>query len=140
MSVRKIDRFQAFQFQPDFSPPAETATPAAEPTPAAVPSSDDVISVPVMELAALGAQIQAEAAAVARAPIDEALAARLEQAAEKLTDAVTDLSELASALDLAARMGQVPPALVPLAETAAQRLVDGQGDLFAACKALSDKS
>lgn len=139
MRRRQISHFRAFAFQADFSSPAGAA-PSAPPADQRPEADDERVSLPIMEIAALGAQLQAQAAEVARAPVEAALAERLEQAASKLAAATDQLSELAIALDLAARMSQVPPALAPLAERAAKTLADGQGDLFAACQSLAAKS
>ena len=139
MSRRQITQFRAFDFQSDFSAPGKA--PVETPMQTAASSlEEDTVSLPVMEIAALGAQLQAQATEAACAPIDDALAKRIESAAERLSAAMEQLSELAVALDLAARMGQVPPTLAPVAERAARSLADGQGDLFAACKSLTDTS
>ena len=135
MSRRQIKQFKAFSFQSDFTAPeAENASPPISEQQSE--AEEERVSVPIMEIAALSAQLQADAAKTARAAIDAALLERLELSAAKLATASEHLLELATSLDLAARMGQVPPALVPVAERAAKSLVDGQGDLFAACKSL----
>lgn len=139
MTRRPISQFKAFAFQSDFSSP-DGGSETLAPRPELADADDERVSLPIMEIAALGAQLQAQAAEVARAPVEAALLERLEKSATKLTEAMEHLTELAIALDLAARMGQVPPALAPVAERAAKSLADGQGDLFAACQSLAVKS
>ena len=135
MSRREVSQFRAFEFRADFAIPAPE--PASSQPPEETAPEADCVSIPVMELAALGAQIQAEAGEAARRSQDEALAERLEAAAGRLNEALRLMADLAASLDLAARMGQVPAAMVTPAENAARALCDGQGDLFAACKQLA---
>jgi len=135
MSRREVTQFSAFEFRADFAAPAPE--PASRQRPEETAPEEECVSIPVMELAALGAQLQAEASEAARRSQDDALAERLEAAAARLDEALHLLAELAASLDLAARMGQVPAALVDPAEKAARALCDGQGDLFAACKQLT---
>ena len=135
MSRREVSQFRAFEFRADFAIPAPE--PASSEPPEETAPEADCVSIPVMELAALGAQLQAEAGEAARRSQDEALAERLEAAAGRLNEALRLMADLAASLDLAARMGQVPAAMVTPAENAARALCDGQGDLFAACKQLA---
>ncbi|MEM9738827.1 MAG: hypothetical protein AAF829_03095 [Pseudomonadota bacterium] len=137
MSRRQINQFSAFEFQADFSAPKTVSQSTNPPTPT---EADETVTLPVMEIAALGAKLQADAAEAARGPVDAALVERLEQATDQLSAALAHLTELSVALDLAARMGQIPPSLAPIADQAAKSLADGQGDLFAACKALTSKA
>lgn len=121
---RKIEDFRPYDFQADFSAPK----PAPEP---------DTVTLPATELAALGAQLRGEAAAEARALIDAEALAGLETAIERLSGALADLSALAERLDALGRAGALPEDVARLADMAARRIADGQGDLFATCQSLA---
>lgn len=121
---RKVEDFRPFTFEADFTPPAKT--PPVE-----------TVTLPAADLAALGAQFKGEAMAEARAGLDADTVARLESAIERLAGALTDLSTLAERLDRLGHEGHLPEDVARLAEMAARRVSDGQGDLFAACQSLA---
>ena len=127
MSRRKIQSFRPFEFQADFSPPPRASAPRPD---------DSELPVPMAQMAALGAQLQAEAMESARATLDAAALERLEAAIEQLGAAAHELNRLAEHLDAAGQAGLIGPGPAALAERAAKHICDGQGDLFATCKAL----
>lgn len=128
MSRRRIDSFKPFAFQADFAP-----------QPAPAPRADDTeLPASLAQMAALGAQLQADAMKAARAPVDAAVLERLEAAIEQLGAAAHELNRLAEHLDAAGQAGLIGPGPAALAERAAKHICDGQGDLFASCKALRE--
>ncbi len=127
MSRRRIETLRSFDFSADFQPPQ------AQP-------SEPKVSLRPAELAELGARLQAEGAAQAQSRLDTETAARLEATAQRLEHALQDLSALTRQLDRLGREGHLPPKLAQLAALAAQRILDGQGDLFASCQSFSPKS
>lgn len=127
MSRRKIESFRPFDFQADFSP--QPAEPARVKDESELPAS-------LAQMAALGAQLQAEAMASARATLDAGVLEQLEAAIDRLTAAASELNRLAELLDAAGQAGVIGPGPAALAERAAKQICDGQGDLFATCKAL----
>lgn len=129
MSTRRIETFKPFAFQSDFG---------VQPTPPE--PRPDSVEVPIAELAAMGAQLQADAMEAARAPLDAAAAERLEAAITRLTGALETLSQLSEQLHALGEAGALPPGVAHLATLAAQRICDGQGDLFAACQSLATKT
>jgi len=130
MTRRRIDTLQPFAFQADFQVPAP-------PVEADAPSQG---ALPLAELAAIGAQLQAEAAEAARAPLDAALVDRLESAIARLGEASALMGDLAAALDHARGAAGLPHGASEAARRSAQALCDGQGDLFAVCQALQAKA
>lgn len=129
MSTRRIETLKPFAFQADFG---------AQPTPQA--PRPDTVDVPIADLAAMGAQLQAEARDAARAPLDAAAAERLEAAIARLSGALDVLSELTQQLHGLGEAGALPDGAAHLARLAAQRICDGQGDLFAACQSFATKT
>ena len=127
MSRRKIENFRPFDFQADFSP-----QPVEKP-----PLKDDTeLPASLAQMAALGAQLQAEAMESARATLDAGVLEQLEAAIDRLNTAASELNRLAEYLDAAGKAGLIGPGPAALAERAAKHICDGQGDLFATCKAL----
>lgn len=123
---RKVEDFRPFAFEADFSAPERA--PEAE-----------TVTLPAAELAALGAQLKSEAVAEARAALDADALERLECAVQRLASALEDMSALAERLDTLGRAGALPADVARLAEMAARRIADGQGELFAACQSLTGR-
>lgn len=124
MSRRAVSQFRPFSFEADF-----TAPKAEEP-------QAGLISMPLADLAALGAQLRAEADAAARAPLDAAAVKQLGDAMDRLETALFSMGQLADHLERACLSHGLPMDIRDMARRAAQDLQDGQGDLFAACQSL----
>lgn len=116
--MRGVASIQPFEFQSDFSPPK-----AEEPGRVEMRAED---------FASLLAQARAEGLMEGRAITAKEEAARMESAAEKVGTALRDLVKLAEYLEAASGGGGAPSEVRALIKSAAQRLIDGQGDLFAA--------
>ena len=109
---------QPFEFQSDFSKPK-----FAEP---------GHVEMPAAELALYLAQARADGVAEGRAAAASEDAERMDAAAEKFTAALKDLVALAEHLEASAGKDGTPAPIRALVKSAAQRLIDGQGDLFTA--------
>lgn len=107
---------QPFEFQSDFSAPQK-----AEPGRVEMPAED---------FASLLAQARAEGLIEGRASTASEEAERMDAASDKFRSALSDLLKLAEHLDASAGIGGAPEEIRALVKAAAQRLVDGQGDLF----------
>lgn len=130
MSRRTVTEFRPFSFEADFAPPRNNA-----------PEKDaGLVSMPLAELAALGAQLRAEADAAARAPLDAAAVRQLEAAMGRLERAMDRMGQLADQLERACILNGLPLEIRELARAAARDLHDGQGDLFAACQSLGGQT
>ncbi len=122
MTVRRIASVEPFSFSADFSAPQQ--------------DTGERVTLSLRELAALFAEARAEGAREAADRAGPAGLERLERAAARLDLALADLSHLAERLDAAGMAGTLPEGLAAFARTAAQRVSDGQLDLFASCKPL----
>ena len=107
---------QPFEFQSDFSAPR-----AEEP---------GRIDMPADEFASLLAQARAEGLMEGRASAASEDAERLQGVSDKLREALGDLVKLAEHLEAASGSEGASSEVRALIKSAAQRLVDGQGDLF----------
>lgn len=107
---------QPFEFQSDFS------TPRAE--------EAGRISMPAEEFASLLAQARAEGLIEGRSTAASEEADRMEETSLKLREALRDLVKLAEHLEAASGKDGTAPEVRALIQSAAQRLVDGQGELF----------
>ncbi|MCI4644025.1 MAG: hypothetical protein MRY64_04505 [Hyphomonadaceae bacterium] len=127
MTRRRVESFKPFAFQADFAP---------QPVGDLAPCDESELPASLSQMAALGAQLQAEAMASARATLDAAVIEKLEAAIVQISAAAGELNRLAEHLDAAGQAGLIGPGAAALAERAAKHICDGQGDLFATCKAL----
>lgn len=109
---------QPFEFQADFSTPRRDAPGRVE--------------ISAGEFAAYLAQARAEGLMEGRAEAATEDAIRMDAAAQKFKDALKDLLKLAEALEANSGSGGTPEPVRVLIKSAAQRLIDGQGDLFTA--------
>lgn len=107
---------QPFEFQSDFSPPKQ-----AEP---------GRVDMPAAEFALFLAQARADGFAEGRAASASEDADRMDAAADKFTSALKDLLELAEYLEAISGKDETPAPIRAIIQSAAQRLIDGQGDLF----------
>lgn len=123
MTQRAVKSVQPFEFRSDFTLP-----PAPEP-PAAPTEGQLTLTGP--ELAHLLSEARseglAEAARLESIQSDE----RLQAVTLKLNDALADLVALAGHLEAGAYEGLDIMASLDLINATAQRIIDGQGDLFA---------
>ena len=107
---------QPFEFQSDFS----------------APKQDDPgqVTMPAEDFASYLAQARAEGLMEGRASAASEDAERMDAASKQLRAALGDLVQLAEHLEASAGEDGTPDAVRALIKSAAQRLVDGQGDLF----------
>lgn len=130
---RAVKAIQPFEFRSDFDfVPAE---PAIED---AVPASEDEakISLTGAELAQLLFEARAEGIADAEARDKREDNERLQAVTDHLNQALANLVALAGHLEAAAYEEKFNATSIMLINEAAQRIVDGQGDLFAERKDL----
>jgi len=109
---------QPFDFQSDFAAPKQ-----AEP---------GRVELSAAEFASYLSQARAEGLIEGQSAAASEDAARMDAAAQKFTAALRDLLKLAEHLDATSGADGTPDAVRALIKSAAQRLIDGQGDLFAA--------
>ena len=108
---------QPFEFQSDFSAPKK--------------EEPGRVTMPAEDFASLLAQAHAEGLMEGRAASANEEAERMDAASKQFRDALSDLLQLAERLEASAGKDGTPDAVRALIKSAAQRLVDGQGDLFA---------
>lgn len=126
MTTRAVSNLQAFPFRADFDLSGESEPTSPPPEPGLQTSAE--------EIARLAGQERARGARSAQQRLDEATAQRLETAVLRLEAALADLGVLAEELERAGQAGLLPERAAHLATLAAQRIADGQGDLFATCQ------
>ena len=107
MTQRAVKSLQAFEFRSDFALPAEPEPPQREQMDLSAP-----------ELARLLSQARAEE--------------RMQAVTLKLNEALADLVTLARHIETGAYEGLDVARSLNLINATAQRIIDGQGDLFAA--------
>lgn len=120
---RAVKTLQPFDFSSDFAPQK-----APEPPP---PPVDDRVAMSGHDLNMLLTEARAEAYAMAMAQRNDEQAQRLQQVTENLTDALANLVSLAGHLEASAFSDGFRETALRLVTATAQRIVDGQGDLFA---------
>ena len=120
---RAVKTLQAFEFRSDFSI-VEPPEPVVEPAP-------EQVSMPSSDLAMLLSEARAEGYAAAMAKADEARDERLRVVTENLSQALANLVSLAGHLESSARDQGFADTALALITATAQRIADGQGDLFA---------
>ena len=110
---------QPFEFQSDFSAPK----PENKEDPGRV-------TMPAEDFASYLSQARAEGLMEGRASAASEEAERMDAVSQQLREALGDLVLLAEHLEASSGNDGTPDAVRALIKSAAQRLVDGQGDLF----------
>jgi hypothetical protein len=129
---RAVKFLQPFDFRSDFAPQPEPELPALP--------VEEKITLSAPDLAMLLTEARAEAHAAAMSMKHDAQNARLQQVTENLTDALANLVSLAGHLESSAYSDGFRESALRLVKIAAQRIVDGQGDLFAQSQEFSQNS
>jgi len=120
MTQRAVKSVQAFEFRSDFTLPPEPEQPRQEQMNLSPP-----------ELARLLSEARAEGLAEATRLETLQTEERMQAVTLKLNDALADLVTLARHLEAGAYEGHDIAASLDLINATAQRIIDGQGDLFA---------
>lgn len=120
---RAVKSLQPFDFRSDFTSQPEPEMP--------VFPVEEKITLSAPDLAMLLTEARAEAHAAAMSMKHDEQNARLQQVTENLTDALANLVSLAGHLESSAYSDGFRESALRLVTIAAQRIVDGQGDLFA---------
>jgi hypothetical protein len=121
MSKQTKSSIEAYEFRADFE--SKPDTPVAE-----------QVKMDAAELATLLAQARSEGVAEALAQVQREDAQRLDGVAGQLNGALANLVELAGHLDAASTDAALAETSMQLINSAAKRIVDGQGDLFSAAQ------
>jgi hypothetical protein len=129
---RAVKFLQPFDFRSDFAPQPEPELPALP--------VEEKITLSAPDLAMLLTEARAEAHAAAMSMKHDEQNARLQQVTENLTDALANLVSLAGHLESSAYSDGFRESALRLVKIAAQRIVDGQGDLFAQSQEFSQNS
>jgi hypothetical protein len=129
---RAVKFLQPFDFRSDFTPQPEPELPALP--------VEEKITLSAPDLAMLLTEARAEAHAAAMSMKHDEQNARLQQVTENLTDALANLVSLAGHLESSAYSDGFRESALRLVKIAAQRIVDGQGDLFAQSQEFSQNS
>ena len=120
---RAVKSLQPFDFFSDFAP-QKTPEPAPQP-------AEDKVVLSGHDLNMLLTEARAEAYAMAMAQRNDEQATRLQHVTQNLTDALANLVSLAGHLEASAYSDGFRETALRLVTATAQRIVDGQGDLFA---------
>ncbi|KCZ88355.1 hypothetical protein [Hyphomonas johnsonii] len=123
MTQRAVKSIEPFEFRSDFSSTPEPKAPA-------LPDGGQV-TLTGPELARLLSEARAEGLAEAARLETLQTEERLQAVTLKLNDALANLVALAGHLEAGAYDGLDVTASLDLIQTTAQRIIDGQGDLFA---------
>ncbi|MEZ5999139.1 hypothetical protein [Hyphomonas sp.] len=129
---RAVKSLKPFDFRSDFTLQPEPEMPALP--------VEEKITLSAPDLAMLLTEARAEAHAAAMSIKHDEQNARLQQVTENLTDALANLVSLAGHLESSAYSDGFRESALRLVTIAAQRIVDGQGDLFAQNQEFSQKS
>jgi|TARA_R110002020_G_scaffold105961_2_gene246870 hypothetical protein len=121
MTQRAVKSVQAFEFRSDFTLPTEPEQPPREQMDLSAP-----------ELARLLSEARAEGLAEATRLEASQTEERMQAVTLKLNDALADLVTLARHIETGAYEGLDVAKSLDLINATAQRIIDGQGDLFAA--------
>lgn len=121
---RAVKSVQLFEFRGDFSP-------QPEPVPAPPPPAEEKVVLSGQDLALLLTEARAEGYAAAMAQRHGEQDERLQQVTDHLGEALANLVSLASHLEASAHAEGFRDTALHLVTATAQRIVDGQGDLFA---------
>jgi len=120
---RAVKSLQPFDFRSDFTAQPEPQLPALP--------VEEKIALSAPDLAMLLTEARAEAHAAAMSLRHDEQNARLQQVTENLTEALANLVSLAGHLEASAYSDGFRETALRLVTATAQRIVDGQGDLFA---------
>lgn len=120
---RAVKSLQPFDFRSDFAPQPAPEVPALP--------VEEKITLSAPDLAMLLTEARAEAHAAAMAMKHDQQNAHLQQVTENLTEALANLVSLAGHLEASAYSDGFRETALHLVTATAQRIVDGQGDLFA---------
>jgi hypothetical protein len=131
MITRAVKQVQPFAFQSDFGPQPIEAAPAAAPL--------SQVTLSPAELAALLADARADGLAEGAARALRAEDDRLQAVTGKLNQALANLVALAGHLEAGANDSHATETALRLINATARRIIDGQGDLFAERKDISDQ-
>ena len=129
---RAVKSLQPFDFRSDFTPQPEPVLP--------VLPKEEKIALSAPDLALLLTEARAEAHAAAMAMKYDTQNAHLQQVTENLTEALANLVSLAGHLEASAYSDGFRETALHLVTATAQRIVDGQGDLFAQSAEFSQKT
>jgi hypothetical protein len=129
---RAVKSLQPFDFRSDFNPQPEPEV--------FTPPVEEKITLSAPDLAMLLTEARAEAHAAAMSLKHDEQAARLKQLTENLTEALANLVSLAQHLETSAYSDGFRQSALRLVTATAQRIVDGQGDLFAQSREFSQNS
>ena len=129
---RAVKSLQAFDFRSDFTPQPEPVVPA--------PPAEEKITLSAPDLAMLLTEARAEAHAAAMSLRNDEQNARLQQVTDQLKEALSNLVSLADHLEAGAYADGFRETALRLVTATAQRIVDGQGDLFAQSTEFSHKT
>jgi hypothetical protein len=129
---RAVKSLQPFDFRSDFTPQPEPEVLA--------PPVEEKIALSGPDLAMLLTEARAEAHAAAMSLKHNEQNARLQQVTENLTQALANLVALAGHLESSAYSDGFRDSALRLVTATAQRIVDGQGDLFAQSGEFSQNS
>ena len=123
MTQRAVRSLQPFEFRSDFTLPPSPVQPAA--------LAEGQLALTGPELARLLSEARSEGLAEAARLLSIQSDERLQAVTLKLNDALADLVILARHLEAGAYEGRDMAASLDLINATAQRIIDGQGDLFA---------
>ncbi len=123
MIRRAVKSLQPFDFRSDFTPPPEPDVPTLP--------VEEKITLSAPDLAMLLTEARAEAHAAAMSLKHDEQNARLQQVTDNLTEALANLVSLAGHLESSAYSDGFRESALRMVTATAQRIVDGQGDLFA---------
>jgi hypothetical protein len=129
---RAVKFLQPFDFRSDFTPQPDPELPALP--------VEEKITLSAPDLAMLLTEARAEAHAAAMSMKHDEQNARLQQVTENLTDALANLVSLAGHLESSAYSDGFRQSALRLVTATAQRIVDGQGDLFAQSREFSQNN
>lgn len=129
---RAVKSLQPFDFRSDFTLPPEPEQP--------VFPAEEKITISAPDLAMLLTEARAEAHAAAMSMKHDEQNARLQQLTENLKEALANLVRLAGHLETSAYSDGFRQSALRLVTATAQRIVDGQGDLFAQSREFSQNN
>jgi len=129
---RAVKYLQPFDFRSDFTLQPEPELPASP--------AEEKITLSAPDLAMLLTEARAEAHAAAMSMKHDEQNARLQQLTENLKEALANLVTLAGHLESSAYSDGFRQSALRLVTATAQRIVDGQGDLFAQSQEFSQNN
>lgn len=136
MTLKAIKTVVPFDFRSDFCAVKSEDAPAER----SISEDEDRVVLKTEEFAALLMTIRAEGVADAEARADAGRVEHLESAVTAMQQALGDLVALTSHIEATSRSSHEAERSAELIRSVAQRIIDGQGDLFAELKALTSSS